>query len=43
MLTVQGIFGALGLTSLPASRGKLDKALPTAKLNFSMSKISGIM
>jgi len=32
-----------GLTSLPAGSGKLDNASPSAMLNLSISKTSGIM
>ena len=40
--TLQGASGVSGRTILPARRGKLDKALPSATLNLSISKISGI-
>lgn len=41
--TIQGASGTFGLTNLPARCGKLDNALLSAALNFSISKISGIM
>jgi len=41
--TLQGASGVSGLTSLPAGSGKLDNASPSAILNLSMSKISGII